>query len=477
MYRNFSSTQNTPVLQAYVRYGLNEFWSPGVEILLGSEYRNVGLQASFNSKLGSLTFNSLFSNLSSNNKSGSGFAQNVNYTSPAWGPLAVISGLGTQSFKYTTPSAGLNMGSTALFTNDAFKYNAFVGLSSNLASRGGLSLSVNQQRNWNDQGSQQVRLSYGVNIKTVFLGINLDRTTFTDTSPSVRTLSASASVPLDFLGSMKGQLRGSFIQTGSEDPSQTLSYYGNNSDSTVSYSLNETKTGDNSASGASVGWSHDYGNLGASVSSSSSPSSDSSTQYSLTASGGLVLHRGGVLATPSLGETFAILEVPNGKGVSVAGSTGRINSSGYGVVPYLSPYYVNDVQISLEGASTDLEVDIPTQKVAPVEGSISRLKFNTNSGRPLLIIFQTSTGVRVPIGATVTDSTGLEVGTVGQGSRALVRINKTQDQLSVTWGNAPDEKCLVDFVLDAKNQANSNGYTNLKLACLVGAAVDKTAQK
>jgi hypothetical protein len=71
----------------------------------------------------------------------------------------------------------------------------------------------------------------------------------------------------------------------------------------------------------------------------------------------------------------------------------------------------------------------------------------------------------------------VDADTVGQGSRALVRINKTKDQLSVTWGNAPDEKCLVDFVLDAKNQANSKGYTNLKLACVVGAAVDKTAQK
>jgi outer membrane usher protein len=138
---------------------------------------------------------------------------------------------------------------------------------------------------------------------------------------------------------------------------------------------------------------------------------------------------------------------------------------------------MNDVQISLEGASTDLEVDTPLQKVAPVEGSITRLKFGTNSGRPLMIVFQTSTGVRVPIGATVTDSTGLEVGTVGQGSRALVRINKTKDQLSVTWGNEPDQKCLVDFALDAKNQANSNGYTNLKLPCVVGTAVDKTAQK
>jgi len=474
LYRNFSSTQNTPVLQAYVRYGLNEFWSPGVEILLGSKYRNIGLQASFNSKLGSLTFNSLFSNLSSNNRNGSGFAQNVNYSSPALGPFSATSGFGMQSYKYTTPSEGLNMGSAAGFTNDAFKYNAFVGLNASLASLGGLSLSVNQQRSWNNEGSQQVRLSYGVNIYSVFLGINLDRTTFTDASPSVRTLSASASVPLDFLGSMKGQLRGSFIQTGSDDPSQTLSYFGNISDSAFSYNLNETKTGQFSATGASVNWSHEYGNLGASVSSSSS---DSNAQYSLTASGGLVLHRGGVLVTPSLGDTFAILEVPNGKGVKVAGSNGRINSNGYGVVANLSPYYVNDVEISLESASSDLEVGIPTQKVAPVEGSISRLKFNTNSGRPLLITFKTSTGVRVPIGATVTDSTGLEVGTVGQGSRALVRFNKTKDQLSVTWGDEPDEKCLVDFVLDAKNEAGSNGYTNLKLACVVGAALDKTAQK
>ena len=128
-------------------------------------------------------------------------------------------------------------------------------------------------------------------------------------------------------------------------------------------------------------------------------------------------------------------------------------------------------------AKKTLEIEMPTQKIAPVEGSISRLKFNTNSGRPLLIVFQTSNGVRVPIGATVTDSTGQEVGTVGQGGRALVRINKTKDQLSVTWGDKPEERCLVDFALDAKTQANSTGYTNLKLPCVVGSAVDKTAQK
>jgi outer membrane usher protein FimD/PapC len=47
---------------------------------------------------------------------------------------------------------------------------------------------------------------------------------------------------------------------------------------------------------------------------------------------------------------------------------------------------------------------------------------------------QTSTGVRLPIGATVTDSQGNEVGTMGQGSRAMVRVQTLKDPLKVVWG-------------------------------------------
>jgi len=175
-------------------------------------------------------------------------------------------------------------------------------------------------------------------------------------------------------------------------------------------------------------------------------------------------------------ETFAIVEVPKGEGAGVLGSTARINSSGFGVVPYLSPYYLNDVQISLEGAPTELEVDNANQKVAPVEGSIVRLKFNATSGRPLLIVLQASSGVRIPIGATVTDSLGNEVGTVGQGSRALVRVQTNKDRLKVVWGDKPEETCLVNYALDEKQKANASGFTNLKLKCEVAGVAEKTAQ-
>jgi outer membrane usher protein len=94
----------------------------------------------------------------------------------------------------------------------------------------------------------------------------------------------------------------------------------------------------------------------------------------------------------------------------------------------------------------------------------------------LLIVLQASNGVRVPIGATVTDSLGNEVGTVGQGSRALVRVQKPKDRLKVVWGDKPEETCWLDYALDEKQTANTSGFTNLKLRCEVAGVKEATAQ-
>ena len=89
---------------------------------------------------------------------------------------------------------------------------------------------------------------------------------------------------------------------------------------------------------------------------------------------------------------------------------------------------------------------------------------------------QTSTGVRLPIGATVTDSQGNEVGTVGQGSRAMVRVQTLKDRLKVVWGDKPEETCLVNFSLDETTKANANGFTLLKLRCEVAGGKEALAQ-
>jgi outer membrane usher protein len=160
----------------------------------------------------------------------------------------------------------------------------------------------------------------------------------------------------------------------------------------------------------------------------------------------------------------------------LVGSNVRVNSSGYGVVTNLTPYFMNDVQISLEGASRELEVENPAQKVAPVEGSIVRLKFNSTSGRPLLIVLQTSIGTAVPIGASVNDAQGNEIGTVGQGSRVLLRVKKAKDRLNVVWGDKPNQSCFIEYALDDKKVTTTSGFTNLKLACITEIVAENSSK-
>ena len=471
LYRNFTSTQNTTVVQGYLRYGFNSFTTPGMEVLLGPNYQNIGLQASFNSSLGGLSFNTLFSHFNATSSPRRGYAHNATYNAPAMGRFSAYIGGGRQSLNYTTPSTALSDGSNALFTNDSYKYSAYAGFGLGLDSYGGLSLGTTQQSSWLGVGSRQLRLGYSVSIRKMFVGVNLDRTTYFDSRQPLESLSVSASIPLNF-GSVLGSARAGYSKYGEAEPTQTLSYSGNSQENNFNYNLSHSQTSYFGSSSASANWQHRYGGLGASVSSSTG----GSQQTGLSANGGVVLHKDGVILAPSVGDTFAIVEVPKGEGAGVLGSQSRINSSGFGVVPYLSPYYLNDVQISLEGAPAELEVDNATQKVAPVEGSIVRLKFNASTGRPLLIVLQPSNGARVPIGATVTDSLGNEVGTVGQGSRALVRVQTNKDRLKVVWGEKPDETCIVDYALNEKQTANASGFTNLKLRCEVAGAAEKTVQ-
>ena len=472
LYRNFTNTQDTAVLQGYLRYGFNDFTTPGMEVLLGPNYQNLGLQASFNSGLGGLSFNTLFSHFDpANTTPRGGYAYNTTYSPPAMGRFSAYAGAGRQSLRYTTPSSALSSGANALFTNDSYKYSAYLGFGLGLDKLGSISLGSTQQSSWAGVGNRQLRLSYNVSIRELFMSLNLDRTSYSDNRPKGESVSLSLSLPLSF-GSSQGSANASYNKNGDSDPTQTLSYSGYSQENNFNYNLSQSQTGDFGSSSGSVGVQHRYGSLGASVTSSTG----GSQQTGLNASGSVVLHRGGVILAPTVSETFAIVEVPKGEGAGVLGSTARINSSGFGVVPYLSPYYLNDVQISLEGAPTELEVDNANQKVAPVEGSIVRLKFNATSGRPLLIVLQASSGVRIPIGATVTDSLGNEVGTVGQGSRALVRVQTNKDRLKVVWGDKPEETCLVNYALDEKQKANASGFTNLKLKCEVAGVAEKTAQ-
>jgi outer membrane usher protein len=464
---NTVSGSPAPVLQAYLRYGLNKWLSPGAEVLLSPNYSNLGLQAGFSNPLGTLAFNSLYAQARGQSSTETGNNFNLNYTARALGPFYFFGGLTAQSRTYVTPTAALS--GAPIDFNKVFnlKSSRYVSMSLNLKSYGSLSLSMLDQTNWGrNTQSTQYRASYNATWQQVYLNAYISQSQLTDSSKPTNSFGFSMTIPSDRMAK-SGAVSVNYSKTDNSDASRLVSYAGNlGQDNTVYYNLSQSQTGDTATSGGSLGYSHPWGSLGANLSSSN----NGPTQTGLSATGAVVFHRDGFIMAPSLGGTFAIVEVPNGKGVGLQGSRARVNGAGFGVVPSLSPYYLNDVQINLENASIDLEIDNAGQKIAPVEGAIVRLKYETIIGRPLLLRLAASSGERIPIGATVSNSQGLEVGTVGQGSRALVRVPRTQDTLKVVWGEKPTESCTTQYAVGEQAFTNASGYTSLDLPCTVGAA-------
>jgi outer membrane usher protein len=463
LYRNFTTTQNTQVLQAYLRYGLNTLITPTIDFLAGPHYRNLGLQTSLNGAVGGVNFNTLFSHLFDNGMNKKGQAYGVNYVAPTWRNLSLFAGSNYQSEFYTTPTAGLGPADvTSQVIFDTFKRSNFVSLGLGLDRFGSLNVGVVDQTGWGDAvATKQYQLGYGITLSRVSLYASLNRTFYSDERPRVDTVNLSATIPLS-LRSWNGSLRAGADQTGSNPVTNNLSFNSGTSgalNDNFSYGLNTSNSDGVNSAGAYASYQHPYGTVGASYS-----AGGGAQQTGLSLSGGLVGHSGGLTLAPTLGDTFGIVEVPHGQGAGVLGSAAEVNGRGFGVVPYLSPYYLNDVQISLETAPMGLEIDNPTQKVAPVDGSIVKLKYKSTAGRPVAFTFNLPDGERIPIGASVLDHDGQELSTLGQGNRALVRLQADEGVLRVVWGDTPGMQCDAKYKFEKASNA-SREFARVRLPC------------
>ena len=459
-YRGGNNTAETPLLHGYVRYGLNDTWTPTAEAIASANYQAMGLQASLYNKFGTFSASTRLARQSTPQER-SGAAYNAYYYAPPLGPVNLYGGLSYQTEKFVSPNTGLGqLSSTSAGAAASFESSSYLGLSLNMGSYGGLYANARRQTNWNQSAApEQYSLGYNLFRNSMFFSANLDRSSGGFAGASVDTVRLSISVPLD-IGSNKGWLAASASQQGNYGVAQSINYNGNSEDNSLSYGLSHSGQDGQSSSGGSVGYQHPYGFAGLSLS-----TGNNFSQTGLGLSGSLVAHRGGLTLAPPVGDTFAIVEVPNGEGARVNGSNAQVGASGYGVVSYLSPYSFNDVALNLENAPMDLEVDTASQRVAPLDGSIVLLRFKANRGRPLLLQLTLDKGGRLPLGASVLDAQDQEVGQVGQASKAVVRVKGDAGRLTVVWGDKPEQRCTLDYQLSAKNVANASGMTPLALTC------------
>jgi outer membrane usher protein len=172
---------------------------------------------------------------------------------------------------------------------------------------------------------------------------------------------------------------------------------------------------------------------------------------SFNASGSVVAHSGGVNLGQTLGETFALVDVPDTGGVKISNFFGvKTGSNGYAVVPNVQPYRVNWISLDTRDLSADLEIDSLTQQIVPRRGSIIEAKYKRSIGRRVQFELFDGEDKRLPFGALLENSNGEQISIADPSGKALALVESDEGVVTVRWAG---RKCESFYKLPKSNPA------------------------
>lgn len=230
----------------------------------------------------------------------------------------------------------------------------------------------------------------------------------------------------------------------------------------LNYSASASEGDGKAVFGAGGGYRSPYTSLSASASKGSNYS-----QQSLGATGGVVLHPGGVTLANQMGDTIGVVEAPGAEGARVTNSIGtRIDGRGYAVLPFLSPYRINTVSIDPDGVPPDVEFKTTSQQIAPRSDTVAMIRFATVSGRAVMVTAHLTDRSPVPFGASVFDAEGSEVGLAGQDGRIFLRGIADAGTLIAKWGDATNQQCGFEYQLPPKSE-DEGPFVRFEVVCII----------
>lgn len=325
---------------------------------------------------------------------------------------------------------------------------------------GSLSFNASTQSYWNKNGTDtQYQASYYNSYKSLTYGVNANRSYNLATKKWDNLISLTLSIPLGSGGyaptvsaNYTHQRDSSSMQTAitgsaGERNQYTYNAYVNRDDSSEDT---------NTTGGVGGRWAAPLASVGASFS-----RGNNYNQFGGNLSGGIVAYKSGVVFTPMLGETTAIIEAKDAAGMGVANYNGiKLDSSGKAVVPYLNPYRYNEVVLDPKGLSPDIELSSTSQKTAPIAGAVVLLKYETKKGYAILLDVKNKSNQPIPFGASVFNDTNQNVGYIGQAGRGIIRVNKLNDILKIKWGQNDSESCSIKYNIADKSNSSMKSIQN-----------------
>lgn len=329
----------------------------------------------------------------------------------------------------------------------------------NIGQSSSLSLTLSQEDYWrSDYQRRQYQLQYTTRVGN--LGINLFASQALSTRNSDnRTFGLSLSLPLEFGRSHSATFD---LQRTNGQYSERASLQGGMLDNRLNYQTSLANDSHNRKSAAvSLAYQGNQANYGVGYSEGSDYRS-----LSLNTSGAMLMHGDGVTFGSYLGETIALLHVPQVADLGAQNaSTSRTNAEGYLLVPHLRPYRINSLLLDTDDLSPGVIIDNASQQLVPRRGAVVKARFDARHVVRMILTLRQPDGLPLPFGAQVSDEHDQPLGVVGQAGQALIASSEQGRQhLRVRWGEADIHTCQV--TLDPNSMPHASGYRMQTLACL-----------
>jgi outer membrane usher protein len=197
-----------------------------------------------------------------------------------------------------------------------------------------------------------------------------------------------------------------------------------------------------------------------------SVNNSSSKQLSLSASGSLVAHQGGLTAGPRLGDApFAIINAEGATGARVFNGQGaKVDRNGYAILPGLTPYRENTVAIDYKDLPSSVDIMENHKVVIPRAGAMIPVNMTTMTGAAMMLVVRDENKEFLPIGTDLVDASGMSQSIVGQGGMAFIRGWDPTQPLTATLNGG--DTCHIQSDTKVNAAADAAQITQLEVTCL-----------
>lgn len=330
-----------------------------------------------------------------------------------------------------------------------------ISASQNISDRyGNINFSASTQNYWNQSKSDtEYQIGYTNSFKNFNLNINASRYKDLVKDKWDSKIAIGVSLPIG-KSPQNLYLNSNYIyETNHQGMQSTISgSAGENNQYSYNLYANIDKN-DNSSTittgGISGNWTSPFATIGGNFS-----TGNNYQQYSLNVAGGLIGYGNGIVATPIMGDTMAIVEADSAYGARLTSNTNiRLNKSGRAAVPYLTPYRQNTVELDPKGLSNDIGLLTTSQNIVPTAGAIVLMKYQTDVGHSILLNIDQK-GKDLPFGSPLLDEAGNSVGYITQGSQGFARVKKSVGTLTVDLGSEKNQQCSLNYQISTEQISN-----------------------